>query len=300
MSSMATSAGEVRLREVGDGEPRCNSLSRDLEGARTAYESQDTEQSRAAHDADAAKLHGGAAAEHHGGVGGRYVKSLVFGGLDGIITTFAVVAAVAGGGLSSKVVLLMGFANLVADGISMGFGDFVSSQAENDYTRAERKREKWEMDNYPQGEKREMEELYVARGMTPQDAKDCIEIMARYPAFFVDVMMVEELGLMPPDDTDSPAMNGIVTFGAFVVFGLVPVLGFVIFGTFSDGGAQFALTCVATGLTMFALGALKGKFTNQSKLRSGSLMLLNGAMAATAAYLIGWGIAEAFGGDNMC
>ncbi len=69
----------------------------------------------------------------------------MFGGLDGIITTFAVVAASVGGNLSSDVILLMGFANLIADGLSMGFGDYLSSQAEVDYTKAEHTREKWEL-----------------------------------------------------------------------------------------------------------------------------------------------------------
>ena len=82
---------------------------------------------------------------------GKYVKSLVFGGLDGIITTFAVVAASVGGSLSSDVILLMGFANLIADGLSMGFGDYLSSQAEVDYTKAEHRREKWELEKLPRG-----------------------------------------------------------------------------------------------------------------------------------------------------
>ena len=162
---------------------------------------------------------------------GKYVKSLVFGGLDGIITTFAVVAASVGGSLSTDVILLMGFANLVADGLSMGFGDYLSSQAEFEYTRAEHKREKWELDNYPEGEKQEMVELYMKRGMTESDAQSVIEVMSKYKNFFLDVMMVEELGLLPPDETDSPAKNGLVTFTAFVVFGFIPLTPYVFQGT---------------------------------------------------------------------
>ena len=128
------SASEVRQRGSGPG--------RDLNAARVAYDALDVDLSRVAHDAK--KAHG--SAEAHAGASGKYVKSLVFGGLDGIITTFAVVAASVGGSLGSDVILLMGFANLVADGLSMGFGDYLSSKAEFEYTRAEHKREKWELD----------------------------------------------------------------------------------------------------------------------------------------------------------
>ena len=228
---------------------------------------------------------------------GKYVKSLVFGGLDGIITTFAVVAASVGGSLSSDVILLMGFANLIADGLSMGFGDYLSSQAEVDYTKAEHRREKWELENYPEGEKREMVELYMKRGMTEEDAVSVIDVMAKYKNFFLDVMMVEELGLMPPDEDDSPWKNGLVTFASFVFFGFIPLLSYVLSSaTGASDTVNFVVACILTGVTMFLLGAAKAKFTNQSMLRSALLMLLNGGMAAVAAYLVSWGIASAMGG----
>ena len=218
----------------------------------------------------------------------------MFGGLDGIITTFAVVAASVGGNLSSDVILLMGFANLIADGLSMGFGDYLSSQAEVDYTKAEHTREKWELDNYPEGEKREMVELYMKRGMTEEDAVSVIDVMAKYKNFFLDVMMVEELGLMPPDEDDQPWKNGVVTF---VFFGFIPLLSYVMANaTGASDSVNFIVACVLTGVTMFLLGAAKAKFTNQSMLRSAMLMLLNGGMAAVAAYLVSWGIASAMGG----
>ena len=199
--------------------------------------------------------------------------------------------------MSTDVILLMGFANLVADGLSMGFGDYLSSQAEFECTRAEHKREKWELDNYPEGEKQEMVELYVKRGMTESDATSVIEVMSKYKNFFLDVMMVEELGLMPPDDSDSPAKNGVVTFLAFVVFGFIPLTPYVLNGaTGASFTANFVAACLLTALTMLALGASKAKFTNQSMTKSAFLMLFNGGLAAVAAYLVSWGIAEALGG----
>ena len=141
-------------------------VSRDLNAAKDAFSNADVDASRAAHDA-----HGEAG---HAGEAGKYVKSLVFGGLDGTITTFAVVAASKGGSLSANVVLLMGFANLVADGLNMGFGDYLSSKAELD-RKDGKKREKWELENYPEGEKKEMIELYMARGVSEDDATLVIE-----------------------------------------------------------------------------------------------------------------------------
>ena len=56
----------------------------------------------------------------------HYVRELIYGANDGIITTFAVVAGVAGGGLSLHVVLIIGAANLFADGLSMAVGNYLS------------------------------------------------------------------------------------------------------------------------------------------------------------------------------
>ena len=169
--------------------PIASMVSRDLNAAKDAFSNADVAASRAAHDA-----HGEAG---HAGEAGKYVKSLVFGGLDGTITTFAVVAASKGGSLSANVVLLMGFANLVADGLSMGFGDYLSSKAELSTAKTEKKREKWELENYPEGEKKEMIELYMARGVSEDDATLVIETLAKYKNFFLDLMMVEEPGSCP-------------------------------------------------------------------------------------------------------
>jgi len=236
------------------------------------------------------------AEEAHAGAGGKYVKSLVFGGLDGIITTFAVVAASKGGSLSTEIVLLMGFANLFADGLSMGFGDFLSSKAEHEYATTEKKREKWEFDNFPEGEKREMVEIYMQRGMKEEDATIIIETMSKYEDIFVDVMMVEELGLMPPEE-ESSFMNGLVTFVAFSLFGFVPLMPYLI-GRLAKSGSEDALfvsACALTAFTLFSLGAAKAKFTNQAQVKSGFFMLMNGGLAAICAYLVSWGISEGLG-----
>ena len=254
-------------------------ISRNLEKARNAFRHNDAEASRKAHE------DGGAPEEHQTGHG-QYIKSFVYGGLDGIVTTFAVVAGVVGADLSARVVLILGVANLIADGISMAFGDYLSTKAENEYAAAERVRETWEVQNYPDGEKREMIELYTEKGISPEDAKIAVEALSKIEKPWVDIMMVEELGLV--ENRESPLKNALVTFGSFVFFGAIPVLIYI-FAKFIPFFAAhtFALACSLTGITLFILGTLKIYFTRQPWYRAGTEMLLLGGFAAAAAYVVG-------------
>lgn len=276
-------------------------LSRDLNAAREAYKAGDVEAARAAHGHGHG--HGGhshgKAPEAHSNTPSEYIKSMVFGGLDGIITTFAVVAAVAGADMSGDLVILMGVANLVSDGISMGLGDYFSEKSEKDYIKNEWMRETWELENYPEGEKQEMVELYEGQGMDKEDAATIVNTFAKYPDKFVNLMMVDELGLEPWDEEESQGLwkQGLVTMLSFWFFGAIPVVGYAIIDAAGVDNAStiFAVDCVVTLFTMFALGAAKAKVTNTSIIQQGGLMMLNGAVACGAGYLIAWAIAEIMG-----
>ena len=251
-------------------------LSRNLDKARQAFKHKNIEEMRAAHD----KWH-----EEHG-TSGKYIKSFVYGGLDGIITTFAVVAGVAGASLASKIVLILGFANLVADGISMAIGDYLSTNAENDYNRAEHERETWEVEHYPEGEKKEMIKLYREKGIPEEDARQITEILSKHKEAWVDVMMKEELGII--EDDESPLKNALVTFISFGIFGFIPLLTYVAANFVpSIVPYTFITACALTGGTLFLLGAAKSKVTDTRWYKAGIEMLLVGGIAAIAAYLVG-------------
>mmetsp|Transcript_107193 Transcript_107193/g.284203 ORF Transcript_107193/g.284203 Transcript_107193/m.284203 type:complete len:273 (-) Transcript_107193:562-1380(-) len=232
---------------------------------------------------------------------GGVVKPMVFGGLDGIITTFAVVAGAIGADLTPSQVLIMGFCNLIADGFSMGFGEYTSGKAEMEYALGERRREEWELENYPEGEMKEMVEVYKEKGISEEDACRVIPIMAKYKDFFVDHMMVEELGLLPPDMGESPAKQGLVMFTAFVMFGSIPLLGFMILmAVWGKADAAefksfaFGISCALTAMTLLVLGGVKAVYTKQPKLKSSLMMLANGAVAGFAAWSIGEGLNYVF------
>lgn len=276
----------AHLTEKSDG------LSRDLEMAKGAYKKKNVEQMIQAHS-PVKKLDGsGHTGESHAGESGEFIKSLVFGGLDGIITTFAIVSAAVGANMGFKAVVVMGLANLVADAISMGLGDALSEKAEMEYVKREFERETWEMENSPEGEKQEMVELYEKEGFNTEDANAIINIMSKNEKFFVKHMMTIELEMMPPAEDDNPWSKGGVTFGAFIVFGSVPLLSYVIFAQISDisQGTLMIITTICTAIGIFTLGTVKGKFAEAPMAQSGLAMLGNGLLAAGSSYLLGWGL----------
>lgn len=245
--------------------------------AQSAFKNNDVEASIAAHES-APEAH----SQH-----GEFVKAAVFGGLDGIITTFAVVASVAGANLKTEVVLVMGFANLLADGVSMAFGEFIGGDAEIKYKKFERAREAWEMDTNPQGEVNEMIDIYVEKGISKEDATTIITTMSKYKDFFIDHMMVQELELMP-DDGESPLKPSIIIFFSFLIFGLIPLLAYVAFSTVLETDELFGLSIGLTAIALFTLGAISSRFAAQPFWKSGLFVLGNGACAAGVSYLVSY------------
>lgn len=253
-------------------------LTRNLDRAREAWKSKDSRLSAQAH------LGGGPKEGHKSA--GNSIKSAVYGGLDGIITTFAVVAGVAGAELSAGIALILGFANLLADGLSMAIGDFLSTRSEKEFQRTERRREEWEVDNCPEGEKLELIELYEGKGLSREDATQVVNILAKDKKVWVDIMMVEELGIL--EDDEPPLKSALVTFFSFVAFGLVPLLSFVA-AEFLPALKQqtFPIAVGLTAGTLFLLGSLKTRFTDIAWWKSGLEMLLVGGLAAAASFFIG-------------
>ena len=254
---------------------------------RQAFEGHDPEASRIAHD----NRRKDPSEEGHQTEGGL-LKPVIFGGLDGILTSFAIVAGAAGGNLSPEVVLILGFSNIFADALSMGVGEFLSSKANNEWILSERRREEWELENYPEGEIKEMIEIYEEKGMSTADAKLVVETMAKYKDFFVDVMMTQELELQVPeeDHVTESMKEGCVMFASFAFFGALPLLGYVVIPSlFPDLSADFLFVaaCIITGIVLFFMGSIKAMVTSQHWFRAGLETLMLGGACATVAFTIG-------------
>lgn len=220
---------------------------------------------------------------------GEFAKSIVYAGLDAIVTCFSLISSISAGRLSSVDVLVLGFANLVADGISMGFGDFVSSSTEKEVAAKERSVVEWEVTNHRTPQKRDLLQQYQALGMAEEDAAMVVNLLAKYKDILVDEKMSTEKRILPPDESEKPWKNGLVTFVAFLVFGSAPLLGFIILIPFTNNDThKFIGACIMSAIALVLLGIGKAKIAGQSYIPSAILTLLNGAIAGGVAYLIGW------------
>ena len=262
------------------------SLTKRVDEARKAYARKDKAASAAAHSAERIAQSVSGAPEEHGGAGSQYIGDFVYGGLDGIITTFAVVSGVAGAELGTGIILILGLANLLADGFSMATGAYLSSKSEQEYYEKERERELWEVEHFPEAERLELQEIYLSRGYSEEDARQLVDIYSRDENRLVDAMMIDELGMM--SDERNPIFSALATLASFIVAGAVPLLIYLIGLMVSiSAGDEFLISILLSGIALFGLGVGKVLITHQNPIKSGFEMLLVGGLAASVAFVVG-------------
>jgi len=249
--------------------------------ARQAYSKKDLESSKRAHS------HAAFDNEQQSESYGNFIGDMVYGALDGIVTTFAVVAGSAGAGLGAGVIIVLGFANLLADGLSMAVGNYLSMKSEQDYYKAERKRESWEVDEYPEGEVEEIRQIYKRKGFTGKNLEKLVELITSKKTVWIDTMMVEELGMIV--DPKNPVKAGAYTFISFIIAGFVPLLIFVLsLFIYIEASISFPIALALTFITIFVVGSLRSLVIAKHWLRAGLEMLLVGGLTAIVSYGIGY------------
>ncbi|MDP6139317.1 MAG: VIT1/CCC1 transporter family protein [Candidatus Woesearchaeota archaeon] len=252
-----------------------------LKKARTAYNTKNIEATKTAHQTKAIR-----ATELHKHEG-SYVGDFVFGAIDGSITTFAVVSGVAGAALSANIVIILGLANLIADGFSMAIGNYLSSKSDIEFAQRERKREEWEVEHYPKGEIAEIRQIFKRKGFKGKQLEDAVKTITSNKKVWVDTMMVDELNLI--EEKTSPAKKGMVTFVSFLVVGAIPLLPyFISFFSETVKAIVFPLAVILTLIAFFFIGAAKIYVTGKNWFKSGMQTLLIGSAAAIIAYAIGY------------
>jgi VIT1/CCC1 family predicted Fe2+/Mn2+ transporter len=217
---------------------------------------------------------------HHADVSGGWLRAATFGAMDGLVTNIALIAGVGGGGAGHRTLVLTGAAGLVAGAISMGLGEYTSVRTQNEQVAAELDKELHELRVNPQGEADELVDMWVARGLPVDLARQVAEVLKDHPEQALRVHAQEELGVVP-DELPSPWTAAGSSFVCFAVGALFPLLPYLL------GLDELWLALGVGGVGLFVAGAIVGRFTARPWWQGGLRQLVLGALAAAATYGIG-------------
>lgn len=210
----------------------------------------------------------------------NYLRDWIYGGIDGAVTTLAVVAGVAGAQLSTWIILALGFANLFADGFSMAASNYLGTKSEHDDWQRLRDIENRHIDLAPDGEREEVRQIYERKGFEGEELQRIVELITADRERWVQTMLMDEYGL--PHAVRSPWIAALCTFTAFLICGLVPLIPYLFVSEHA-----LSLSAILTGIVFFAIGSIKSKWSTSSWWHSGLTTLAVGAIAASLAYFTG-------------
>lgn len=208
------------------------------------------------------------------------LRDAVYGAIDGAVTTFAIVAGVAGAGLSSFIIVTLGLANVLADGFSMAAANYSGTKAELDNMRRIRKIEELHIQRYPEGERLEVREILAQKGLRGDVLDQATDAITEDRESWIALMMEGEYGLSGVDP--HPLKSALTTFLAFLAAGIVPLFPFIL-----GLGNAFFISTTLTMVTFFAIGALKSFWSLSPWWRSAGETLVIGGVAAAIAFFVG-------------
>ncbi|TVP84087.1 VIT1/CCC1 transporter family protein [Thioalkalivibrio sp.] len=213
-----------------------------------------------------------------------YLSDAILGGIDGCVTTIAVVASVAGAGLPAMIAFVLGMASLVADAFSMGVSNYQAVKSQHDAREGLRHQEERHIEQVPEGEREEVRIIFENKGFEGETLERNVDTITQDRRRWIDFMLQEEHGL--PLQGPSPTKAGLATFSVFILVGALPLLPFLV-PVLSDGGhfvASAGMACVA----LFGIGYVKGMVLDMARWRTGLETLLMGGGAALVAFLFGY------------
>ncbi|MFY9614960.1 MAG: VIT1/CCC1 transporter family protein [Candidatus Dormiibacterota bacterium] len=215
--------------------------------------------------------------------GGSWVSGAVYGANDGLAAVFGIVAFTSSATNGSHVVLLAGLGGAIASAVSMGSGAFLATRSENELYQAQIHREREEIEDDPEEERKELELFYQLKGLSEAEAKLLADRVAQNPKALLDAMAQEELGL-PVNPTGNPVQAGLAALISTAVGAIIPVIPFF----FLTGEAAIVSAGVVSIVAHFAVGAAKALFTLRKWWASGLEMTVAGIVVGAVTYVVGF------------
>jgi vacuolar iron transporter family protein len=211
------------------------------------------------------------------------IREAVFGAQDGLVSTLAVVSAVAGATADRFPVLVAGIASGLAGVFSMAAGEYLGSKSQREIFDAQIAGEREEVAERPGEAEAEIAYMLEEDGLPPDEAMEVAHIMSRHPDVLLKTMVEKELGLTHGESEGTPFQGALVMGAAFGAGAAVPVLPYLVL----DVGPAVPVAGLATAAVLFGIGALKARWTRANPILSGLQILLVGAAAGIAGYVFG-------------
>ncbi len=222
-------------------------------------------------------------------VGGGKIRSAILGLNDGLISTFTLLVGIAAasfaGGGGTNIIILTGIAAMVSGAISMGLGEYVSSKSEYNYIKNEIRKEKAEIELFPDEEKQEVKNYFEKMGLKGNTLDSCVDSITGNKETWLNFLLKSELGLEEPE---SPILGALLTFISFILGSLIPQIPYFL----NLGFISLILSMIISFGSLFLVGALKTKITGEKKIKGASEMLIIGIIAFSISYLIGLGLEQ--------
>jgi VIT1/CCC1 family predicted Fe2+/Mn2+ transporter len=211
------------------------------------------------------------------------LRAAIFGMNDGLVSNLSLIFGVAGSGVSGKVVVIAGFAGLLAGAFSMGAGEYVSMKVQREVYEQLIHKEAHEIATQPEEELRELAQIYENKGIRPETAERIAEELMKDPQVALETHAREELGIDIKEGLGSPWAAAGSSFVMFSLGAIVPLLPFL----FTSGDTAVAVSAGLSAVTLFAVGGAMTVLTGRGALFSGARMLAIGAVAAAITYGVG-------------
>lgn len=216
--------------------------------------------------------------------GGGKIRSIILGLNDGLISTFTLLVGVAAATLittgSNVIVILTGIAAMVSGAISMGLGEYISSKSEYNYILSEIKKEKAEIELFPEEEKLEVKEMFEKMGLTGETLNTCVDTITSNKDTWLNFLLSSELGLEEPE---SPVLGAFLTFISFVGGALIPLFPYFL----NLGLISLVISSIVSFAMLALVGSLKTRITGESKLKGALEMVIIGVFAFICSFLLG-------------
>ncbi len=218
----------------------------------------------------------------------NYLRDWIYGGIDGVVTTFAVVSGVVGASLEAYIIIILGLVNLIADGFSMAASNYLGTKSEEEQFARYQKLETERILASPQQARAAVTKIYAKKGVRGKALDEVVTAVTADQKLWVDTLLREHRGL--PESIRSPMKAAVGTFVAFLLCGVVPLVPFIF-----AVASPFLWSSVSTALVFFIIGSVKSRWSITSWWHSGLMTLLVGAAAALLAYFTGYLIHVYFG-----